>query len=96
MTDPVLDLQLDPSNDAGAATVREYLEKLLLTLWREGAFFEGKRPFGNSDWKSDLEIPLVNAGLVRGKIDEDGFLEDLDDEAAQKVIAAAIKRMCDD
>ena len=48
-------------------TVREYLHKLLETLWIEGEGFSSKRPFGNSGWENDLIIPLVKAGFVEGK-----------------------------
>lgn len=47
-----------PDNDAGAATVREYLQALLLVLWMEEEGFSGKRPFGNSGWQGELENAL--------------------------------------
>lgn len=37
-----------PPNGAGAATVGEYLAKLLAELWLHDEGFSGKRPFGNS------------------------------------------------
>lgn len=61
--DEVLALPL-PSNDAGAATVRDYLKALLLTLWREGEAFSGKRPFGNSGWDSELLDAIPEAACV--------------------------------
>lgn len=89
----VLSLPLDPDNDSGATTVRGYLIKLLETLWREQEGFSGKRPFGNSSWECDLLIPLVKAGLIEGSLDEDGYLETLDDGAGEAVILAAIKAL---
>jgi len=61
-------------------TVREYLHKLLETLWIEGEGFSSKRPFGNSGWENDLIIPLVQAGFIEGKfsdvlLDEESYLE---------------------
>lgn len=61
-------------------TVREYLHKLLETLWIEGEGFSSKRPFGNSGWENDLIIPLVQAGFIEGKfsdvlLDEEPYLE---------------------
>lgn len=61
-------------------TIREYLHKLLETLWIEGEGFSSKRPFGNSGWENDLIIPLVKAGFVEGKLsyfdDEDALYLD--------------------
>lgn len=85
----VLDLSLG-DNDADAKTVRAYFQALLSTLWEEGEGFSGKRPFGNSGWDYDLYKPLVSAGIVPGKIGEDGDLLDFDAKAANAVIFAAI------
>lgn len=86
----VLNLAMDPGNDAEARTVREYLVKLLAELWREEANFSGKKPFGNSDWQWEVYVPLVKAGLVGGLLDEDGYLEDCDTGKADELILAAI------
>lgn len=85
----ILDLPME-DNDSGADTVRGYLVALLATLWQEGEGFGGKRPFGNSGWDWDLMRPLVKAGYITGKVDEDGFLDDCDDRAGRKLIAEAI------
>lgn len=77
-------------NDAGAATIRDYLIALLATLWNEKDGFSGKRPFGNSDWGGDLVIALIQGGLIDGAVDEDGYLESCDDDAAEELIAVAI------
>jgi hypothetical protein len=96
-TDPdpqrILDLPLAPDNDSGAATVRGYLIELLAALWREGADFSGKRPFGNSGWRYDLLVPLVRAGLISGSFDADGYLDDCDDVTGEQFILAAIKSL---
>ena len=78
----VLDLPLAEDNDAGAKTVREYLELLLLGVWHEGEGFDGKRPFGNSCWESDLTEPLVEAGYAE------------DEGEGYDLITEAIKFMC--
>ena len=88
----LLGLRLD-DNDAGAATVREYLTRLLAKVWREGAGFSGKRPFGNSGWEYDLYVPMVEADFITGKLDEDGYVEELDDDSAEELILAAIEAM---
>jgi len=66
----VLALPLHPRNDSGATTVCGYLVKLLAQCWSDGENFNGKRPFGNSDWESDLLLPLVQAGQIEGVIEE--------------------------
>ncbi len=85
---PVLDLPMQP-NDARATTVREYLVALLAEVWTEKEGFSGKRPFGNSGWEYDLYLPLLKAGLVDGALDEDGYIDHMDDDAAERLIAAA-------
>lgn len=84
---------MEDDNDAGAETVRAYLAKLLQTLWREEEGFNGKRPFGNSGWQSDIHLALVNAGLIPGTFDEDGCLDSVDEEAADAVLLAAIDEL---
>lgn len=88
----ILDLPMQP-NDADAATVRDYLIALLAELWREQEGFSGKRPFGNSGWGYDLMEPLIRAGLIGGRFDEDGYVEDVDDEAGGRLIAQAIQAL---
>jgi hypothetical protein len=88
----LLDLPL-PENDSGASTVRGYLVALLATLWREDEGFSGKRPFGNSGWQYDLYAPMIEAGIVGGEIDEDGYVERADVVTADKLILAAIQSL---
>lgn len=80
-------------NDCAANSFREYFKALLMTLWIEGEGFSGKRPFGNSGWEYDLYENLIEMGEVDGKLDEDGFVESLDKQAADKIIANMIGRM---
>lgn len=89
----VLGLELG-ENDSGEPTVRAYLAHLLADVWRDGEGFNGKRPFGNSSWEYDLYLPLIKAGLIRGKLDEDGYIDDVDANAANKLIHDAILAMC--
>lgn len=77
-------------NDANAATVRDYLIELLRVLWREEEGFSGKRPFGNSGWAYEVYAPMVTAGFIAGALDEDGYVEDCDVRAADKLMDAAI------
>lgn len=80
-------------NDADAATIGEYFKKLLYNVWDEGESFSGKRPFGNSGWEYDVYAALVKAGAVAGRFDEDGYLDDVDKDAANKLVDAALKQI---
>lgn len=71
-------------------TVREYLAKLLETLWLEGENFNGKRPFGNSGWQDELYKPLIMNGYIEGKLDEDGYVEEIDYGKADKFVCELI------
>jgi hypothetical protein len=51
----------------GYCSIREYLTKLLLTVWEEQEMFNGKRPFGNSGWYLDVFDPLFTGGFIRGE-----------------------------
>jgi hypothetical protein len=91
MTD-ILNLPMK-ENDAGAATVGDYLVKLLLSIWKQGEGFSGKRPFGNSGWEYDLYHPLVKSGLIWGELDEDDCLVNYDYATADLLITNAIKSL---
>lgn len=89
----ILELPMKP-NDSGETTVRGYLRALVKTVVAEGEGFSGKRPFGNSGWIYDLYQPLVTASLVTGELDEDGFLDHIDDKAkAKALIQSAIEAL---
>lgn len=75
------------SSDAGDdITVRDYLRELLITLWEEGESFSGKRPFGNSGWEYDLYKPLIAGGFIPGELDEDGYVDKIDEKIAAKYV----------
>lgn len=88
MIENVLKLPMQ-ENDAGAATVGDYLRSLLRTLWSEGESFSGKRPFGNSNWEDELYNALFVGGFVGGFV-EDGYAEDVDYKAANALIFQCI------
>lgn len=89
----VLAAPMPQPNGAGAATIGDYMVKLLEALWREQDCFDGKRPFGSSDWTAEIVIALINAGLISGEVDEDGYLEHYDTQAADQLIASAIRSL---
>lgn len=70
----------------GPTTIKGYLVLLLKTLLEEEEGFSGKRPFGDSAWKHDLYKPLIVAGAVRGKLDSDNYIEEIDEKAADKLL----------
>jgi hypothetical protein len=80
-------------NDAEAASVGDYLIRLLTGVWEEGEGFDGKRPFGNSSWEEDIYLALVRAGLVGGVINAQGYLDDVDDATANTLVTAAIRSL---
>ena len=89
----ILDLPMQ-KNDAKAKTVRDYFKALLLKLWKEEEGFTGKRPFGNSGWQShDLGKTLIKAGVVKGELDEDGYVESYDEETFHRAVLAAIRAL---
>lgn len=91
-TPNILDLPME-MNDAGATTIRAYLQALLTKLFQEGECFNGKRPFGNSGWMYDLYKPIIKAGLAEGTFDEDGNVEDCDAESIEEFIFQAIESL---
>jgi hypothetical protein len=73
------------SSDLGRdLTIREYLIKLLSTLWNEGEGFSSKNPFGNGGWEFELYRALVKAGAVEGTLDEEGYLDRFPRESQEK------------
>jgi hypothetical protein len=55
-------------NQAGAKNIKEYLQALLTTLWKDKEGFTGKRPFGNSSWHLDMAKALIQNGLKERSI----------------------------
>lgn len=84
-------------NDAGAKTIGDYLKLLLLTLWDEEEGFSGKRPFGNSGWQYEIYKALISAKVVNGKLDEDGYIDEVDyytaDNVVRQIIVGAFDRL---
>ena len=77
-------------NDAGAKTIGEYLKTLLLTLWVEEEGFSGKRPFGNSGWQYEIYTALISARVVDGKLDECGYVDEVDYYTADSIVREII------
>lgn len=90
----ILDLPLKEDNGAGEKTVKGYLKRLLMSVVQDQEGFSGKRPFGNSGWMSELHWALIKGGVIKGTIDEDGYIESCDDDVAKIKIQQAIEYMC--
>jgi len=85
----IIDLPMG-KNDARARTIGGYLAALLEGVLREGECFDGKRPFGNSNWEGEMMTALVKAEVIPGVIDEDGFLDDADYDAGTEALVGAL------
>jgi hypothetical protein len=79
--------------DGDTLTIKEYLHKLLSTLWDEGESFNGKRPFGNSGWEYDIYTALVKCGAVDGTLDKDEYIEDFNESHADWIIIDMINEI---
>ncbi len=88
----ILALPMQP-NDAGAATIRDYLVNILVKIWDEEEGFSGKRPFGNSGWTWELFAPLVYHNVIEGELDSEGYINDCDEDAGYNVIVGAIEAL---
>lgn len=82
-------------NDAGAATVAQYLAILLDTVWDEGEAFSGKRPFGSSGWHHEVYRALAAAGHIAATEDPDGGYTEMDTDTADQLIRDAIRTLGD-
>jgi hypothetical protein len=78
-------------NDSDERTARDNLLRLLGDVWRDGARFDARSPFGTSGWVNKLLYPAIAAaGLVPGKLDPGGRIEVMDFGAADALVIAAI------
>jgi len=88
----VLDFRTDMW-DLPECTIREYLVALAQGVWHEHEGFSGKRPFGNSGWKTDVMFALADGGFITGERDEDGNWCDADWDAGEEIIKAAFAKI---
>lgn len=85
-TNEILQLKLNHSHGGEAITIKEYFHDLLKMVWIEQEGFDGKRPWGNSGWDFDVYVPLIKAGLIAGKLDKEGYIAELDEDAAKEFV----------
>lgn len=89
----VLEIKIESFDLPEEFTLREYLKELLTELWEKEDGFSGKRPFGNSGWQYDVYCSLVKAGYLEGTLDEEGYLEEVDDNQAKKLVLECIRSL---
>lgn len=74
------------ANEAGAATVRQYLSAILAQVVYHDP---PRRMWGESDWLHRVHIALVKAELISGTFDEDGYIEEMDTAGADTLLLDA-------
>lgn len=75
------------TNDADAQTIGQYIMLVGAEVFAEQEDFSGKRPFGNSGWIFEVYEALIEAGILEGKVDEDGYLEECDNDEGDAIIS---------
>jgi len=88
-----LDIEIYSNDLNQQITLREYFKKLLIQLWIDEEGFSGKRPFGNSGWQYDVYTALIKHGFIDGKLDTDGYIEEVDEYEATQFIIKIIKEL---
>lgn len=87
---PIQALSVVIEVEDGRMTIGEYLKSLLLKFWDEKDCFNSKRPFGNGDWDYNIYTGLIREGFIDGKLDSDGFIDELDTEKASEFVSRLI------
>lgn len=85
--DEILSLEI---TDGTFPTIRAFLHALLRGVLEQGEGFSGKRPFGDSGWEYELYEPLIRAGVIKGELDEDGYIKKVDGPAAYKFLLSLV------
>jgi len=81
-TEEILSLKFKSRDLRREITIKEYFITLLEGLWIEKETYNGKRPFGNSDWEYEIYRVLVKNNLIPGKLHDDGGIEEFDRKIA--------------
>lgn len=72
-------------NELDATTVGEWLVGRLGVLWTDGY-----ETIGDS---GEVVVPLIKAGYVAGRVDEDGYIDGYDVDQLARVMGAAIRAL---
>jgi len=92
-TEDILELKFKCDDLGEVITIRGFLKALLYTLWDEEESFSGKRPFGNSGWTYTVYKVLIKNKAIEGELDEDGYIDSMDEKEARGVILKCIKAL---
>jgi hypothetical protein len=72
-------------------SIKQQLQKLLTAVIHENSNFNGKRPFdGDSHYYFSIYVALAKAGVPCVTIDEDGYVDGLDEFATIVLITELI------
>jgi hypothetical protein len=88
----ILNLKIDSA--IGTVTIRDYFKKVLIKLWNDEDS-NGKHMFGHGPWKFDVYKALIKAGAIEGTLDEDGYIDKLNINDADKFIIQLIAYIFD-
>lgn len=80
-------------SNIGDVTLRQWLIALLAALWEQGEGFSGKRPFGDSGWDWEPAPALIGAGLISGRVDDHGYVAEVDMGELHRFVADVIESM---
>ena len=86
----LLDLYVESKELGRRVSMRQYFVILAKTVWQEEENFSGKRPWGNSSWQYEIYAEMVRAGMVRGRLDDNGYVDGADIKQADALILAAL------
>lgn len=88
----VLDALIDCPRCKRPIPLREYFQMVFSKLWDDNEF-DSKRPFGNSGWRYDVYRALIVAGLLGGVIDDEGYIDQLDEKEGDTLVHCAIQHL---
>lgn len=89
----ILSLEFYDSSNMENISFRDYFVLLLVTLMHKEEGFSGKRPLGDSGWKYDLYKGLIQHDLVKGKLDEDGYVDFIDEIEADDYLQRMVNSL---
>lgn len=90
MKKDILDLKFESADLRRKVTIRYFFYEILKKLWAEQQNFNSKRLFGNSDWDGDLIVCLIKNEIIKGEVDEDGYIVHYDEEELNNVVINSI------
>lgn len=88
-----LDIRIDVQGH-GNMTLKEYFHQVLKAAWIEG-YARGLNVLGTGSFRSPVYGALIQHGFIQGKLDDDGFIVEFDEEAADKFVRKVIDNALD-